>query len=71
MIPVSAKYGHGVDDVKDWILSKLPHGPPYYPKVFKLLAEKILAQISHNEFVCFFNFFFPNASVVRPSTYCS
>ncbi|KAK4394314.1 GTPase ERA-like, chloroplastic [Sesamum angolense] len=32
VIPVSAKYGHGVDDVKDWILSKLPCGPAYYPK---------------------------------------
>lgn len=33
VIPVSAKYGHGVDDVKDWILSKLPLGPALYPKV--------------------------------------
>ncbi|KAK9749646.1 hypothetical protein RND81_02G140700 [Saponaria officinalis] len=33
VIPVSAKYGHGVEDVKEWILSKLPLGPPYYPKV--------------------------------------
>ena len=33
VIPVSAKYGHGVEDVKEWILSKLPFGPPYYPKV--------------------------------------
>lgn len=32
VIPVSAKYGHGVEDVKDWILSKLPLGPAYYPK---------------------------------------
>lgn len=32
VIPVSAKYGHGVDDVKDWIVSKLPLGPAYYPK---------------------------------------
>ncbi|CDP01990.1 unnamed protein product [Coffea canephora] len=32
VIPVSAKYGHGVDDVKDWILSKLPLGPAFYPK---------------------------------------
>lgn len=32
VIPVSAKYGHGVDDVKDWILSKLPLGPALYPK---------------------------------------
>ncbi|CAN6909380.1 unnamed protein product [Brassica oleracea] len=32
VIPVSAKYGHGVEDVKEWILSKLPFGPPYYPK---------------------------------------
>lgn len=30
---MSAKYGHGVEDVKDWILSKLPVGPAYYPKV--------------------------------------
>ncbi|KAK6150633.1 hypothetical protein DH2020_015565 [Rehmannia glutinosa] len=33
VIPVSAKYGHGVDDIKEWILSKLPYGPAYYPKV--------------------------------------
>lgn len=33
VIPVSAKYGHGVEDIKDWILSKLPLGPAYYPKV--------------------------------------
>ncbi|PKA62017.1 GTP-binding protein ERG [Apostasia shenzhenica] len=32
VIPVSAKYGQGVDDVRDWILSKLPFGPAYYPK---------------------------------------
>lgn len=37
VIPVSAKYGHGVDDIKDWILSKLPNGPPFYPKVSKYL----------------------------------
>lgn len=36
VIPVSAKHGHGVEDVKDWILSKLPLGPPYYPKVLAL-----------------------------------
>jgi len=32
VIPVSAKYGQGVEDVKDWILSKIPNGPAYYPK---------------------------------------
>ncbi|KAK4762871.1 hypothetical protein SAY86_008639 [Trapa natans] len=32
VIPVSAKYGYGIQDVKDWILSKLPVGPAYYPK---------------------------------------
>lgn len=32
VIPVSAKYGHGVEDVKNWILSKLPNGPAYFPK---------------------------------------
>lgn len=36
VIPVSAKYGHGVDDVKEWILSKLPCGPAYYSKVLLL-----------------------------------
>lgn len=30
---MSAKYGHGIEDVKEWILSKLPVGPAYYPKV--------------------------------------
>ncbi|WRX07589.1 K Homology domain [Theobroma cacao] len=55
VIPVSAKFGHGVDDVKDWILSKLPTGPPYYPKdivsehperffVAELIREKIFMQ---------------------------
>ncbi|XWS42085.1 hypothetical protein CRYUN_Cryun17cG0138500 [Craigia yunnanensis] len=55
VIPVSAKYGHGVDDVKDWILSKLPTGPPYYPKgivsehperffVAEIIREKIFMQ---------------------------
>lgn len=34
VIPVSAKYGQGVEDVKEWILSKLPLGPSYYSKVF-------------------------------------
>ncbi|CAN0861710.1 GTPase ERA-like, chloroplastic [Linum grandiflorum] len=33
VIPVSGKFGHGVEDVKQWILSKLPTGPAYYPKV--------------------------------------
>ncbi|KAF5736017.1 GTPase Era [Tripterygium wilfordii] len=55
VIPVSAKYGHGVDDVKDWILSKLPTGPAYYPKdivsehperffVAEIVREKIFMQ---------------------------
>ncbi|KAG0458267.1 hypothetical protein HPP92_023424 [Vanilla planifolia] len=55
VIPISAKYGHGVDDVKDWILSKLPRGPPYYPKdiasehperffVAEIVREKIFMQ---------------------------
>ncbi|KDP44597.1 hypothetical protein JCGZ_22179 [Jatropha curcas] len=55
VIPVSAKYGHGVDDVKDWILSKLPVGPVYYPKdivsehperffVAEIVREKIFMQ---------------------------
>ncbi|KAM3300262.1 hypothetical protein ACQJBY_004189 [Aegilops geniculata] len=33
VIPISAKFGHGVVDIKEWILSKLPLGPAYYPKV--------------------------------------
>ncbi|OWM74637.1 GTPase ERA-like, chloroplastic isoform X1 [Punica granatum] len=55
VIPVSAKYGHGVQDVKDWILSKLPVGPAYYPKdivsehperffVAEIIREKIFLQ---------------------------
>ncbi|KAA8531904.1 hypothetical protein F0562_006379 [Nyssa sinensis] len=55
VIPVSAKYGHGVDDVKDWILSKLPVGPAYYSKdiasehperffVAEIVREKIFMQ---------------------------
>ncbi|XP_009803287.1 GTPase ERA-like, chloroplastic [Nicotiana sylvestris] len=55
VIPVSAKYGHGVEDIKDWILSKLPLGPAYYPKdiasehperffVAEIVREKIFLQ---------------------------
>ncbi|KAK1410428.1 hypothetical protein QVD17_36965 [Tagetes erecta] len=55
VIPVSAKYGHGVDDVKDWILSKLPLGPALYPKditsehperffIAEIVREKIFMQ---------------------------
>ncbi|KAD7479247.1 hypothetical protein E3N88_02383 [Mikania micrantha] len=54
VIPVSAKYGHGVDDVKDWILSKLPLGPAFYPKaryehperffIGEIIREKIFMQ---------------------------
>ncbi|XP_011623591.1 uncharacterized protein LOC18422608 isoform X1 [Amborella trichopoda] len=55
VIPVSAKYGHGINDVKDWILSKLPVGPAYYPKdiasehperffIAEIIREKIFIQ---------------------------
>lgn len=55
VIPVSAKYGHGVDDIKEWIISKLPLGPAYYPKgiasehperffVGEIVREKIFKQ---------------------------
>ncbi|XP_071724054.1 GTPase ERA-like, chloroplastic, partial [Rutidosis leptorrhynchoides] len=55
VIPVSAKFGHGVEDIKDWILSKLPLGPAYYPKdivsehperffVSEIVREKIFMQ---------------------------
>lgn len=55
VIPVSAKFGQGVDDVKEWILSKLPSGPAYYPKdissehperffVAEIVREKIFMQ---------------------------
>ncbi|XP_014505741.1 GTPase ERA-like, chloroplastic [Vigna radiata var. radiata] len=55
VIPVSAKYGQGVEDVKDWILSKIPNGPAYYPKdivsehperffVAEIVREKIFIQ---------------------------
>jgi len=55
VIPVSAKFGHGVDDIKEWILSKLPLGPAYYPKdiasehperffVGEIVREKIFVQ---------------------------
>lgn len=59
VIPVSAKYGQGVEDIKAWILSKLPVGPSYYPKdivsehperffVAEIVREKIFIQY-HNE----------------------
>ncbi|XP_051210384.1 GTPase ERA1, chloroplastic [Lolium perenne] len=55
VIPISAKFGHGVDDIKEWILSKLPLGPAYYPKdiasehperffVGEIVREKIFLQ---------------------------
>ncbi|KAF5196716.1 Gtpase era-like protein [Thalictrum thalictroides] len=55
VMPVSAKYGHGVDEVKDWIISKLPLGPAYYPKdiasehperffIAEIVREKIFMQ---------------------------
>ncbi|KAK1281004.1 putative tRNA modification GTPase mnmE [Acorus gramineus] len=40
VIPVSSKYGQGVDDVKEWILSKLPFGPAYYPKAGQDIASE-------------------------------
>ncbi|KAL6552252.1 hypothetical protein OROGR_008406 [Orobanche gracilis] len=73
VIPVSAKYGDGVDDIKDWILSKLPYGPAYYPKdiasehperffVSEIVREKIFMQY-RNEV--------PYASQVNVVTYKS
>ncbi|KAG0519258.1 hypothetical protein BDA96_09G248700 [Sorghum bicolor] len=55
VIPISAKFGNGVDDIKEWILSKLPLGPAYYPKdiasehperffVGEIVREKIFVQ---------------------------
>ncbi|KAK1322293.1 putative tRNA modification GTPase mnmE [Acorus calamus] len=55
VIPVSSKYGQGVDDVKEWILSKLPFGPAYYPKdiasehperffIAEIVREKVFMQ---------------------------
>ncbi|KAF8104501.1 hypothetical protein N665_0171s0009 [Sinapis alba] len=48
IIPVSAKYGHGVEDVKEWILSKLPFAhliiPSEHPERFfvaEIVREKI------------------------------
>ncbi|KAH7298081.1 hypothetical protein KP509_25G026200 [Ceratopteris richardii] len=32
VLAVSARYGHGIDELKSWLVSKLPLGPPYYPK---------------------------------------
>lgn len=55
VIAASAKHGHGVNEVKDWLVSKLPFGPSYYPKdivsehpekffVGEIVREKILLQ---------------------------
>lgn len=33
VLPTSARDGKGVDDVRNWALSQLPHGPSLYPKV--------------------------------------
>lgn len=32
VIAVSAKFGQGIEDLKSWLVSKLPSGPAYYPK---------------------------------------
>ncbi|XP_002960801.2 GTPase ERA1, chloroplastic isoform X1 [Selaginella moellendorffii] len=32
VIPVSAKFGLGIEEVKQWLVSKLPLGPAYYPR---------------------------------------
>jgi GTPase len=40
VIPISAKFGQGVDDIKEWIVSKLPLGPSYYPKVLIYIMQK-------------------------------
>ncbi|GJM89776.1 hypothetical protein PR202_ga05996 [Eleusine coracana subsp. coracana] len=40
VIPISAKLGQGVDDIKEWIVSKLPLGPSYYPKVLVYIIQK-------------------------------
>lgn len=42
VIPISAKYGQGVDDIKDWILTKLPYGPAYYPKVCTITLPNLV-----------------------------
>ncbi|XP_066317762.1 GTPase ERA1, chloroplastic-like [Miscanthus floridulus] len=55
IIPISAKFGNGVDDIKEWILSKLPLGPAYYPRILasehperffvgEIVREKIFVQ---------------------------
>ncbi len=33
IIPVAAKYGAGVQEVKDWAIQQLKEGPSLYPKV--------------------------------------
>lgn len=39
MVAVSAKLGHGCDDVRRWAMGKLPKGPAYYPKVGRNRVE--------------------------------
>ena len=51
VIPISAKFGHGVDDIKEWILSKLPLGPAYYPKVLTWKMQKFHMASSEEVFV--------------------
>ncbi|WVZ24857.1 hypothetical protein V8G54_003401 [Vigna mungo] len=50
VIPVSAKYGQGVEDVKDWILSKIPNGPAYYPKACQNNPIVIILSICHTTY---------------------
>eukprot|EP00252_Welwitschia_mirabilis_P020970 TRINITY_DN5256_c0_g1_i1.p1 TRINITY_DN5256_c0_g1~~TRINITY_DN5256_c0_g1_i1.p1 ORF type:complete len:425 (+),score=73.28 TRINITY_DN5256_c0_g1_i1:152-1426(+) len=55
VMPVSAKYGHGIEDIKKWIVSQLPYGPAYFPKnivsahperffISEIVREKIFMQ---------------------------
>ncbi|CAM6124716.1 unnamed protein product [Calypogeia fissa] len=55
VLPISAKFGRGVDKVKEWVVSQLPKGPAYFPKdivsehperffVSEIIREKIFLQ---------------------------
>lgn len=54
-LPISAKFGSGVEDLRSWAVQQLPLGPAYYPKdivsehperffVAEIVREKILLQ---------------------------
>lgn len=60
VIPVAAKYGVGVQEVKEWASQQLKEGPSLYPKVSapdheKLMRPYVQQYLTHNPACCLLN----------------